>query len=131
GDSVKVTMPDLNTQVAGHITYIASTAVVTSGQGPQRPTIAVNVTVEDTRKLAGYDAAPVQVALTIEVHRNVLAIPVQALLARPDGTYAVRVVEGTRRSLVTVVPGLQGQNSLVEVSGGRLHAGDLVEVPQS
>ena len=131
GDAVRVTLPDLSTTVAGHVTSIASTATSQMQQNnqPGRPTVAVTVGVDEPRKLAGYDEAPVQVAITLEVHHNVLAVPVLALLAEPNETYAVRVVHGSSRTLVAVTPGLEGTNDLIEVSGSQLSEGDLVEVP--
>lgn len=130
GDSVRITLPDLSTTVSGHVTALAATATVQSAQNqPGRPTIAVSVGVDDPGKIAGYDQAPVQVAITLAVHRNVLAVPVLALLAESGQTYGVRVVHGATRTLIHVTPGLQGTNGLIEVSGSQLSAGDLVEVP--
>jgi peptidoglycan hydrolase-like protein with peptidoglycan-binding domain len=130
GNAVRVTLPDLSTVVSGHVTSIASTANVQMVQNqPSRPTVAVTIGVDDPRKIAGYDQAPVQVGITLEVHHNVLAVPVLALLAEPNQTYAVRVVHGSSRTFVTVTPGLEGSNDLIEVSGSGLSAGDLVEVP--
>lgn len=132
GDTVQVTLPDLSTIVAGHVTSTAPTATVQTVQNqPQRPTIAATITVDDPQKIASYDEAPVQVAITLEVHHNVLAVPVLALLAEPNQAYAVRVVHGSLRTLVTVTPGIEDANDLIEVSSPQLSAGDLVEVPAS
>ncbi len=129
-DPVRVTLPDLSTSVGGHIVSIAPNAIVASAPNqPSRPTIAVRVDVDDPTKLRAYDQAPVQVAITIQVHRNVLAVPVLALLAEPGETYAVRTVHGSTRTLVTVVPGLQASNGLIEVASPSLSEGELVEVP--
>lgn len=129
-DAVRVTLPDLSSSVAGHVVSIAPTATVASlpNQAP-RPTVAVRVDVDDPHKIQLYDQAPVQVAITLEVHRNVLAVPVLALLAEPNEKYAVRVVSGLTRTLVDVVPGIQGSSGLIEVTSPGLAAGDLVEVP--
>jgi hypothetical protein len=54
---------------------------------------------------------------------------VTALLAQPNGDYAVAVRSGGERRLVTVQPGLFGDGGLVEVIGGGLAEGQLVEVP--
>jgi peptidoglycan hydrolase-like protein with peptidoglycan-binding domain len=130
GDAVRVTLPDLSSSVDGRVVSIAPTTTVASNpnQAP-RPTVAVRVDIDEPRKIQAYDEAPVQVAITLDVHRNVLAVPVLALLAEPGEAYAVRVVHGSTRTLVTVAPGLQGTNGLIEVSGDGLAAGDLVEVP--
>ena len=60
-----------------------------------------------------------------------VAVPVVALLARPGGGYGVELVEGTRRRLVAVTPGLFA-NGYVEVTAlhrGALHTGYRVTVP--
>ena len=131
GDAVRVTLPDLSTQVNGHVTWMAAAATVVEAQNgpPPRPTIALNVAVDEPSRIAAFDGAPVQVAITFDVHRNVLAVPVLALLAEPDGGYAVRVVHGAQRTLVPVVPGIQGSTGLIEVTGAGLAEGELVEVP--
>ena len=76
------------------------------------------------------DAAPEEVAITDTVHRNVLAVPIDALLALASGGYAVAVEEGGTRSLTAVAPGIFDGNR-VEVSSSRLWAGMRVEVPSS
>ncbi|MDX6658917.1 MAG: hypothetical protein QOH62_3710, partial [Solirubrobacteraceae bacterium] len=56
----------------------------------------------------------------------VLAVPVQALIARPGGRYALELADGR---LVNVVPG-QFANGYVELTGGQVHPGDRARVPQ-
>ena len=130
GDQVRVTLPDLSSTVTGRVASVAATATVAAqpNQAP-RPTVAVRIDVDDPHRLQAYDQAPVQVAITIEVHRGVLAVPVLSLLAEPREKYAVRLVRGGTRALVDVVPGIQGTNGLIEVTGSGIAAGDLVEVP--
>jgi peptidoglycan hydrolase-like protein with peptidoglycan-binding domain len=130
GDAVRVVLPDLATTLSGRVTSVATTATVAGGPNqPQRPTVAVRVDVNDTARMQGYDQAPVQVAITLELHRNVLAVPVLALLAEPDQKYAVRLVRGSTRTLVEVQPGLQDAAGLIEITNAGLAAGDQVEVP--
>jgi multidrug efflux pump subunit AcrA (membrane-fusion protein) len=73
----------------------------------------------------------VEVAITDRTVRNVLAVPVDALLARAAGGYAVEVVasDGTHQ-LVRVSLGLfDDAAGKVQASGPGLAAGQRVVVP--
>jgi multidrug efflux pump subunit AcrA (membrane-fusion protein) len=72
----------------------------------------------------------VNVNITSQRADNVLAVPVNALLARVGGGYAVQVVTGGTSHLVAVTTGLYS-NTLVQVSGADLTPGTRVEVPSS
>ena len=68
-------------------------------------------------------------AITTERHKDVLAVPIAALLARPGGTFAVVTVSGGRHTTVPVEAGLFDEISgVVEVTG--VAEGAQVEVPQ-
>jgi peptidoglycan hydrolase-like protein with peptidoglycan-binding domain len=73
---------------------------------------------------------PVQVALAVQSARNVLAVPVSALLALADGGYGLEVVgpSGVHR-LVAVTAGLFASGQ-VQVSGAGIVAGTRVVVAQ-
>jgi hypothetical protein len=71
----------------------------------------------------------VQVAIADTSHRNVLAVPVEALVATSAGRYAVYVLHGGHRTLVPVTPGLFDQSGLVEISGTGVSEGMTVQVP--
>jgi hypothetical protein len=73
------------------------------------------------------DGTSVTVNLVTETHKDVLAVPVTALLARQSGGYEVQVVRGNSTEMVPVTPGLYA-NDLVEVSGD-LQEGDKVVTP--
>ena len=79
------------------------------------------------------DQAPVDVSITTASVSNVLAVPVNALLALANGGYAVEVVEPTGvRQLVGVSVGLfDDAAGIVQVSGNGLAAGQRVVVPAS
>jgi hypothetical protein len=76
------------------------------------------------------DQAPVSVNIVSAQARDVLAVPVSALVALAGGGYAVDVVQGGAAHLVAVRTGLFAQ-TLVQVSGAGLTAGLRVQVPFS
>jgi peptidoglycan hydrolase-like protein with peptidoglycan-binding domain len=133
GDPVLVTLPD-DTLARGRVGTIGHVATMPSSDNGQNgggnPTIPVTVTMSDPRAAGGLDQAPVQVAITEQVDRHVLAVPIVALLAQPDGGYAVSVAEGATTRLVSVATGLfDDVAGRVEVSGAGLAPGVRVQVP--
>jgi peptidoglycan hydrolase-like protein with peptidoglycan-binding domain len=97
-----------------------------SGAGAQPATIAVTVAVRLPAAVRELDQAPAQVDITTAERRDVLLVPVVALLARPGGGYRARLVGG---GYVQVEPGLfDGAAGVVEVTG-QLAEGQRVEVP--
>jgi peptidoglycan hydrolase-like protein with peptidoglycan-binding domain len=101
-----------------------------TGQGTQTATIPVQITLDHPNAAGRLDGAPVTVGFTSAARKGVLAVPVNALLAAADGSYAVEVVAGSRRRTVPVRLGLFADGK-VEVSGTGLTAGTRVEVPSS
>ena len=134
GDSVIVTMPDGTTTVRGAITSVGRVATVAgaaAGTGIPQAVIPVTISIGTSPVAPGLDQAPVQVAITQQQHRDVLAVPVTALLARPGGGYAVQAASGSARRLIPVTTGLfDDATGLVEVTGPHLTAGLTVEVAQ-
>jgi hypothetical protein len=140
GDRVTVTMPD-GSPLRGRITRVSAVAVNQQPQGdqqgPSQALIPITISLERPRGGAGrvldgaLDQAQVQIAITSELHRHVLAVPILALLARPGGAYEVVVVgAGGARQRVPVRPGLFDETGgVVEVDGQGLAAGQRVEVP--
>jgi len=134
GDAVTITLPD-NQTTPGRITYVSSVAKSpsSSGKGGEEegaPTIEVDATPTDPAATGHLDQAPVNVSITTESVENVLAVPVDALLALAGGGYAVEVAEGRVHRLEAVSLGLfDGADGLVQVSGQGLSAGQRVVVP--
>jgi peptidoglycan hydrolase-like protein with peptidoglycan-binding domain len=123
-DRVRVTLPSGGDPVDGTITRIGRVATTPPENGP--PTVPVTVSLRLPSGSGDLDQAPVQVAVTVQVHRDVLMVPVTALLAKLGGGYQVRVAGG---GLVDVRPGLYDDSAgTVEVAGA-LTEGTLVEVP--
>jgi hypothetical protein len=97
------------------------------GSGEQELVIDVSVALRSARGIGRFDQAPVTVALASERRRDALVVPVEALLARRGGGYAVELA-GSRR-LVPVRTGLFA-DGLVEVSGHGIGPGTRVAVAE-
>ncbi|HZP73949.1 MAG TPA: peptidoglycan-binding protein [Gaiellaceae bacterium] len=137
GDAVVITLPD-NSTTPGRVTYVGTVATTPSdsgdnapGGGSSTPTIEVDVTPTHPGATGRLDQAPVLVSITNATARNVLAVPVDALLALSSGGYAVEEVRpGGARQLVGVDLGLfDDASGEVQVSGAGLAAGQTVVVP--
>jgi peptidoglycan hydrolase-like protein with peptidoglycan-binding domain len=133
GDEVLVTMPD-GRSVPGRIAHVSPVAVndqqEQEQQGPPQPLVPITISLGRAGGGA-LDQAQVQISITAELRRDVLAVPILALLARPGGAYEVVVAAGGgARRHVPVEPGLFDETAgIVEVSGPGLAAGQRVEVP--
>ena len=135
GDQVVITLPD-NSTTPGHVSFVGTVATVPSannGNAPSSPTIEVDVTADHPAATGRLDQAPVDVSITTATVRNVLAVPVNALLALANGGYAVEEAEPAGvRQLVGVSVGLfDDAAGMVQVSGSGLAAGQRVVVPAS
>jgi peptidoglycan hydrolase-like protein with peptidoglycan-binding domain len=126
GDAVSVTLPGGSVSPG----VISSIGTVASGSGSSA-TIPVYVRLTHPQAAGGLDQAPVTVNITTATARNVLTVPVTALLAQSSGGYAVEVTgPGDTRHLVPVTAGIFADtNGLVQVSGAGLAAGQHVVVP--
>lgn len=155
GDRVTVTLPDGTTTMPGVVTSVSSVAsgggaatANPSGQPSSGPsgsgapgsgspsgggsgssdTVPVTVRLAHPRLAGHLDQAPVVVSIVSARADNVLAVPVNALVALAGGGYAVQVVQGRSTHLTAVRTGLFG-STLVQVSGAGLQPGVRVEVP--
>ena len=120
GRAVTVTLPD-NTEVEGTISDVGS--VVTEG------TIEVTVSIGDQAALEGLEVASVDVEFVSDGRKDVLSVPVAALLAMSDGGFAVEVVNGGTATVVRVDTGLFAAGR-VEVTGEGIAEGLRVGVPR-
>jgi peptidoglycan hydrolase-like protein with peptidoglycan-binding domain len=135
GDAVVIALPDGKT-TEGTVIAISTVAAAPADRGQNGPpataTVTVTITLTDPTAAGTLDLAPVSVGIINDVHKGVLAVPVTALLAQPDGKYAVAVINenaGGGRRTVIVTTGLFDDRGLVEVTSSELHEGMLVEVP--
>ena len=132
GNAVSVTLPDGSTMPA-HVSSVGTVATQASsgsnGGSTPAPTIDVQVTLDDPSAAGALDEAPVSVNITTASASDVLAVPVQALVALLEGGYAVQVDEGGQLHYVRVTLGIFA-NGWVQVSGAGLAAGQIVVVGQ-
>jgi peptidoglycan hydrolase-like protein with peptidoglycan-binding domain len=102
GDKVAVTLPS-GADVPGTVTDVGTVATAeSSASGSSTPKIDVTVTLDAGTTTSNLDGAPVTVKITQSTAKDVLVVPVRALLALAEGGYAVEVVEGGRTRLVGV-----------------------------
>ncbi|HKA10943.1 MAG TPA: peptidoglycan-binding domain-containing protein [Candidatus Dormibacteraeota bacterium] len=137
GDAVTIDLPDGHTRAPGTVSSVSTVATQQSGNTMQNPngapqtTLNVTVTPSDPNAIPNLDQAPVTVDITTQSARNVLAVPVNALLALSGGGYGVEVVDpNDQHRLVTVQTGIF-DSSRVEVRGQGLSEGMTVVVPAS
>ncbi|WP_433324127.1 peptidoglycan-binding protein [Spirillospora sp. CA-294931] len=134
GTRATVELPDGGT-VEARVATVGTTATAeeteTSGGGTaaKEPTVRVELTVKDQKRLGRHQAAPVDVTLGAESRANVLVVPVTALVALREGGYALEAVgtDGTTRYVKAETGMFAG--GLVEVSGAGITEGMTVGAP--
>lgn len=126
GDKVGVELPDGDT-VHGRISSVGDVATAGHDGGDATVDVYVRLTGHTGGRL---DQAPVSVDLDSARAKNVLSVPVDALLALSEGGYGVEVVSGASHRVVAVKTGTYG-GGRVQISGTGLRPGMKVEVPQS
>lgn len=131
GTKATVTLPN-GTQADATVTRVGNAATAKpaeSGGGSTTTTLPVTLSVKDQVKLGRYQAAPVKVTVTAETRKGVLAVPVNALVARKGGGYAVQAVTAGGMENRTVTLGLFA-DGMVEISGDGITEGLKVGIPQ-
>lgn len=134
GDHVTITLPN-NQDTLGVISSVGRVATepaATPGASTgSSPTITVLVKPADPAATGSWDQAPVNVTITTASVPDALVVPVDALLAQPNGGYAVEVVEphDIRRLLAVALGLFDDADGLVQVTGIGLEAGQRVVVP--
>lgn len=128
GAAVKVELPN-GRVVTGRITSVGTVAKTTGSQDQQTTTIGVDITL-NTKKTGNLDQAPVTVDMESDRAKDVLSVPIEALLGLREGGFGVEVVEGTTSRIVPVRIGTFGSGR-VEVTGAGLREGMRVGVPAS
>lgn len=91
--------------------------------------IQVTVTIAEQNKLGSLDGGPVDVDFVSQQRKGVLAVPVAALLALPNGGYGVQIVQGGATRIVAVKTGMFAAGR-VQISGAGIAEGVTVGVPK-
>ncbi|MEV4110936.1 peptidoglycan-binding protein [Nonomuraea sp. NPDC049695] len=126
GAGVTVTLPG-GERVTGRVTSVGTVAESSGQEQDAGTTVDVDITLAKPPRTK-LDQAPVEVEMASARHANVLAVPVEALLALREGGFGVEVVEGGSSRIVTVETGAFG-GGLVEIKGKGLAEGMKVGVP--
>jgi peptidoglycan hydrolase-like protein with peptidoglycan-binding domain len=126
GLDVSVVLPSGGT-VPAVVSAVGSQAQAVQDGDESEPTqVTVPVTIKlkpkagrQTKALASLDTAPVQVQIRTNVQKDVLTLPVDALMALKEGGYAVQLPDGTLRAVKTGT----FSRGLVEISGSGITEG--------
>jgi peptidoglycan hydrolase-like protein with peptidoglycan-binding domain len=129
GVAVTVELPN-GKSVPGTIATVST--VVEPAQGDNEAETKIEVTVSltdaDQAAISGFDHATVDVTFTATERKNVLTVPVAALLALAEGGYGVQLVEDGGTRIVRVETGLFS-GGRVEISGDGIAEGMTVGMP--
>ncbi|QDY80801.1 HlyD family efflux transporter periplasmic adaptor subunit [Streptomyces qinzhouensis] len=131
GGAVTVTLPD-DTRAAGRIDKVST--VIEPATGQQEATTKVEVIIALTGAKAqkaaeAFGSASVDAEFVAGTRKDVLTVPVAALLAFSGGGFGVEVVSGTTSTYLPVTTGLFAEGR-VEISGGGVAEGAIVGMPK-
>ncbi|WP_344238922.1 peptidoglycan-binding protein [Kribbella hippodromi] len=127
--AVTVALPDGNT-VPGKIEKV-STVVIPAESPDKDPEtkIEVIVAVANQKAVAAWSSAATDVTFTASERKNVLTVPVAALVALREGGFGVEVTDGSTSRYVPVKTGLFASGQ-VEITGTGIKAGTTVGIPK-
>jgi len=137
GRQARITFPSGQT-TRGRISSVGTVAESSSDEGTDSAapesdstasTVDVTIALTGKDKIPNLEDAPVTVELIEELRRDVLAVPVAALVGTAGGEYAVVVSDAEGRRQLPVEVGLFA-DGFVEVEGDGLTEGMEVEVPE-
>jgi peptidoglycan hydrolase-like protein with peptidoglycan-binding domain len=135
GEHVSIVLPT-QVRTPGRVTAIGpvpapgSANDAGSGGNPQGVTSVLTVTPDRPKATGTSPDVPVEISLTIQSVRHVLAVPVSALLALEGGGYGLELVPPTGpHRLIKVVTGILA-GGMVQVSAPGLTPGTKVVVAQ-
>jgi hypothetical protein len=120
GVRVTLTLPDAR-ETPGTVAAVSRT-ITQDPNSDEPPKVTVSIDPSRPEDVASLDSAPVQVRFTTAARKNVLAVPVGALVALREGGYAVQRPDGSLTATTTGV----FAGGLVEVSGAGITEGTTV-----
>jgi multidrug efflux system membrane fusion protein len=129
GERVAVVLPG-GAEVPGEVRSLAAIEASGGEEGSgeeAEPGVEATVSVTGRHRIPALDGATVNVLFTEQVRKQVLSVPLTALLAIGGERFAVYVDEGGTRRQIVVTPGLAAAG-YVEVQGKGLRPGMTVEV---
>jgi hypothetical protein len=119
GTGVTIRLPDAK-EIPGKVTTVSRAVSAPDDTGADKPPkVTVTITPDHAEDVASLDSGSVQVRLTTAARKNVLAVPVGALVALREGGYALQHPDG---SLVAATTGIFA-GGLVEISGAGITEG--------
>ncbi|GAA1664677.1 peptidoglycan-binding protein [Kribbella yunnanensis] len=126
---VDLTLPD-GKSVPGKVEKV-STVIIPAASPDKDPEtkVEVIVAIDNQKAVAAWALASVDVTFTASERKNVLTVPVAALVALREGGFGVEVTDGTSSRYVPVKAGLFASGQ-VEISGAGIKAGTVVGIPK-
>ncbi|MFD0889217.1 peptidoglycan-binding protein, partial [Streptosporangium algeriense] len=129
GAVVEVTLPD-GKGVKGKVTEVATIVVPGDGQNAEPETrVEALVSIGTAKSARRLDKASVDVTFTASQRKDVLTVPVAALVALREGGFGLEVIKGGKSGYIAVKTGLFA-GGRVEVSGDGLSEGTIVGMPK-
>lgn len=128
GAAASVTMPD-GAQAEAHVARRDPTTSVKGEDGSTQNRVPVILTLDDPAASGDLSDATLPVELSRTLAKDVMRVPIMALLAGPDGTTLVEKETKTGTKRVAVTLGAFG-DGVAEVAKGDIAAGDRVVVAQ-
>ncbi|MFE9442903.1 peptidoglycan-binding protein [Streptomyces sp. NPDC006602] len=131
GTAVQVQLPD-GKSVKGEVASVGRQASAPEGgsgedgSGQGAATLPVTITIKDQKSVGRLESGPVTVEYVGREVKDVLAVPVAALVALAEGGHGLETADG---SFVAVKTGLFADGK-VEVSGSAVRAGLKVRIPE-
>ncbi|MCF3131867.1 peptidoglycan-binding protein [Streptomyces olivochromogenes] len=133
GTKVEVTLPS-GRKVAGKVSGTVRPESSQDASATAQDGITVEITLDGVKSPSSSEdsAATASVTFVSESHKNVLVVPVEAVVALrgENGGYGLQVVEGARTRMVRVETGMTADGR-IEVSGSGIAEGMKVGVAAS
>lgn len=126
GASVRVTLPD-GSATTGTVTAVGAPVEKENSSGGKSLKLPVTAALDDPAAADAYSDVNVNMELSRTLSEDALLVPVLALLAQPEGGFAVQVRRGSKTNLVPVEIGAFADGE-VEVTSDKLSEGDKVVV---